>query len=314
MIRVDEESGLGVALATDANGRYAYLDPYAGAQLALAEAYRNVAVTGATPVAVSDCLNFGSPENPEVMWQFSQAVEGLADACLELGIPVTGGNVSFYNQTGDVPIHPTPVVAVHGSDRRRRAPRPLGLAGLGRQPLPSRQSPTSSSTDRRGRASSTGTWAVGRRRSHLKREKELAELLAAAAHEGLLECGPRPRRRRAGHRARRRLPALRHRRAGLARRAARTRSGGCPDHPVQRVRCAGHRRGSARGGREVPRDSARGAATPSPASASPIAEQTAPAPRSRCRICSPSRSTSCVPPRGRRWPSTSARSSATRPT
>jgi phosphoribosylformylglycinamidine synthase subunit PurL len=114
MIRVDESSGLGVALATDANGRYCQLDPYVGAQLALSEAYRNVATSGATPRAVSDCLNFGSPENPEVMWQFARAVEGLADACLELGIPVTGGNVSFYNQTGDVPIHPTPVVAVMG--------------------------------------------------------------------------------------------------------------------------------------------------------------------------------------------------------
>ncbi|MBK4348579.1 phosphoribosylformylglycinamidine synthase subunit PurL [Lacisediminihabitans sp. G11-30] len=114
MVRVDEESGLGFAVATDANGRYAQLDPYRGAQLALAEAFRNVAVSGATPVAVSDCLNFGSPENPEVMWQFSKAVEGLADGCLELEIPVTGGNVSFYNQTGDVPIHPTPVVAVLG--------------------------------------------------------------------------------------------------------------------------------------------------------------------------------------------------------
>jgi len=114
MIRIDEVSGLGVALATDANGRYCQLDPYAGAQLALAEAYRNVAATGAVPRAVSDCLNFGSPENPAVMWQFQQAVTGLADACLELGIPVTGGNVSFYNQTGDVPIHPTPVVAVMG--------------------------------------------------------------------------------------------------------------------------------------------------------------------------------------------------------
>lgn len=115
MIRIDEESGLGVALATDANGRYCQLDPYVGAQLALVEAYRNVATSGATPMAVSDCLNFGSPENPEVMWQFARAVEGLADGCLELGIPVTGGNVSFYNQTGDVPIHPTPVVAVLGS-------------------------------------------------------------------------------------------------------------------------------------------------------------------------------------------------------
>jgi phosphoribosylformylglycinamidine synthase len=115
MVRVDEETGLGFAVATDANGRYAQLDPFAGAQLALAEAFRNVAVTGATPVAVSDCLNFGSPENPEVMWQFSRAVEGLADGCLALGIPVTGGNVSFYNQTGTEPIHPTPVVAVLGT-------------------------------------------------------------------------------------------------------------------------------------------------------------------------------------------------------
>ena len=114
MIRVDEGSGLGVALATDANGRYSYLDPYTGAQLALSEAYRNVAATGAEPRAVSDCLNFGSPEDPEVMWQFAEAVRGLADACMELGVPVTGGNVSLYNQTGTTPIHPTPVVAVMG--------------------------------------------------------------------------------------------------------------------------------------------------------------------------------------------------------
>ncbi|TAL46092.1 MAG: phosphoribosylformylglycinamidine synthase subunit PurL [Salinibacterium sp.] len=124
MVRVDENSGLGFAVATDANGRYCQLDPYRGAQLALAEAFRNVAATGATPVAVSDCLNFGSPENPEVMWQFKRTVEGLADGCLELEIPVTGGNVSFYNQTGDVPIHPTPVVAVLGviDDVAKRIP------------------------------------------------------------------------------------------------------------------------------------------------------------------------------------------------
>jgi phosphoribosylformylglycinamidine synthase len=114
MIRVSEETGLGITLATDANGKYCKLDPYHGAQLALAEAYRNVAVTGAKPKAVTNCLNFGSPENPEVMWQFKEATAGLADACLELGIPVTGGNVSFYNQTGDVAIYPTPVVGVLG--------------------------------------------------------------------------------------------------------------------------------------------------------------------------------------------------------
>ena len=124
MVRVDEESGLGFAIATDANGRYCQLDPKQGAKLALAEAYRNVAASGAVPAAVTDCLNFGSPENPEVMWQFSQAVEGLSDACLELEIPVTGGNVSFYNQTGDTPIFPTPVVGVLGviDDVARRVP------------------------------------------------------------------------------------------------------------------------------------------------------------------------------------------------
>ncbi|MGW3241887.1 phosphoribosylformylglycinamidine synthase subunit PurL [Streptomyces sp. NPDC001070] len=124
MIRIDEDTNLGVAVATDGNGRYAKLDPYSGAQLALAEAYRNVATTGAKPLAVSDCLNFGSPEDPAAMWQFAEACRGLADGCLELGTPVTGGNVSLYNQTGDVAIHPTPVVAVLGviDDVTRRTP------------------------------------------------------------------------------------------------------------------------------------------------------------------------------------------------
>jgi phosphoribosylformylglycinamidine synthase II len=114
LLRIDTETGLGVALATDGNGRYCQLDPYEGTQLALAEAYRNVAVTGARPLAVTNCLNFGSPEDPAVMWQFTEAVRGLADGCLQLGIPVTGGNVSFYNSTGGTPIQPTPVVGVLG--------------------------------------------------------------------------------------------------------------------------------------------------------------------------------------------------------
>ena len=114
MIRLDETTNRGVALATDGNGRYTRLDPYSGAQLALAEAYRNVATTGARPLAVTNCLNFGSPEDPAVMWQFSEAVRGLADGCRELGTPVTGGNVSFYNQTGTTAILPTPVVGVLG--------------------------------------------------------------------------------------------------------------------------------------------------------------------------------------------------------
>ncbi len=124
MIRVDEETGLGVAVSTDCNARFVALDPYKGAQLAFAESYRNVAVTGAVPLAVTNCLNFGSPEDPAVMWQFERAVTGLADACLEMGTPVTGGNVSFYNQTGDVAIHPTPVVGVLGviENVERRTP------------------------------------------------------------------------------------------------------------------------------------------------------------------------------------------------
>ncbi|MFD7156411.1 phosphoribosylformylglycinamidine synthase subunit PurL [Kribbella sp. NPDC059898] len=124
MIRVDETSGLGVAVSTDCNGRFAKLDPYTGAKLALAESYRNVATTGARPVAVTDCLNFGSPEDPAVMWQFVEAIRGLVDACKELGMPVTGGNVSFYNQTGETPILPTPVVGVLGviDDVTRRTP------------------------------------------------------------------------------------------------------------------------------------------------------------------------------------------------
>jgi phosphoribosylformylglycinamidine synthase subunit PurL len=122
LIRVDETTGLGIALATDGNGRYCRLDPYLGTQLTLSEAYRNVAATGARPLAVTNCLNFGSPEDPAVMWQFAEAVRGLADGCAALGVPVTGGNVSFYNQTGAAAIHPTPVIGVLGvhDDVRRR--------------------------------------------------------------------------------------------------------------------------------------------------------------------------------------------------
>ena len=124
MIRIDEESGLGVAISTDCNGRFTKLDPYTGTQLALAESYRNVCASGAIPLAVTNCLNFGSPEDPDVMWQFAEATRGLADGCLQLGIPVTGGNVSFYNQTGDTAILPTPVVGVLGviDDVDRRTP------------------------------------------------------------------------------------------------------------------------------------------------------------------------------------------------
>ena len=132
VIRLDEVTNLGVAISTDANARWSYLDPYEGAKLALAESCRNIAVAGAKPLAVTNCLNFGSPEDPGVMWQFAETVRGLADICLELGLPVTGGNVSFYNQTGSVAILPTPVIGVLGviQDVRERTPMGISREGL----------------------------------------------------------------------------------------------------------------------------------------------------------------------------------------
>ncbi|MDT7648745.1 MAG: phosphoribosylformylglycinamidine synthase subunit PurL, partial [Pseudonocardiales bacterium] len=185
MVRIDEETGRGVAVATDCNSRFVALDPYAGAQLALAEAYRNVATSGAVPLAVTNCLNFGSPEDPHVMWQFAQAVRGLADGCAQLGIPVTGGNVSFYNQTGDRAILPTPVVGVLGviEDVAHRVPSGFTRAGdvvllFG---------------DTRDELSGS-EWAnvvhghLGGRPPvvDLEAEQRLAGLLAAAAADGLL--------------------------------------------------------------------------------------------------------------------------------
>jgi phosphoribosylformylglycinamidine synthase len=185
MIRVDEESGLGVAIATDANGRYALLDPRAGAQLALAEAYRNVAVTGATPLAVTDCLNFGAPTNPEVMWQFSEAVDGLADACLALEVPVTGGNVSLYNQTGTTAIHPTPVVGVLGTidDVAKRIPSGWQDDGLNLYLLGT----TALELDGSAWAGVVHDHLGGRPPAvHLEAERDLAALLAAGNDEGLI--------------------------------------------------------------------------------------------------------------------------------
>jgi len=132
MIRIDESTNLGVAISTDANARWSYLDPYNGAKLALLESCRNIATTGAKPLAVTNCLNFGSPEDPGVMWQFAETVRGLADICLEMGLPVTGGNVSFYNQTGAVAILPTPVIGVLGviQDVTTRTKMGIPAAGL----------------------------------------------------------------------------------------------------------------------------------------------------------------------------------------
>jgi phosphoribosylformylglycinamidine synthase len=179
------DSGAGVALALDGNGRYTRLDPYAGAQLALAEACRNVAATGATPVAATDCLNFGSPEDPEVMWQFAEAVRGLADGCKTMGTPVVGGNVSFYNQTGDVAINPTPVVGILGviDDVTRRTPLAFTDEGDTLLLLGDTQDDF---------GGSEWAWVTHRHLGgtpppvDLNREKALGEILVAASRDGML--------------------------------------------------------------------------------------------------------------------------------
>jgi phosphoribosylformylglycinamidine synthase subunit PurL len=204
LIRVDEVTGLGIALATDGNGRYCRLDPYLGTQLVLSEAYRNVAVTGARPLAVTNCMNFGSPEDPAVMWQFAEAVRGLADGCAALDVPVTGGNVSFYNQTGTSAVHPTPVVGMLGvhDDVRRR----LGIGfGSGPESTASGPAPGPGPAGGPARASIVllgrteaefggSAWAhalhghLGGRppAPRLDAERRLAALMAAAAADGLL--------------------------------------------------------------------------------------------------------------------------------
>ncbi len=103
-----------LALTVDGNSRYCYLDPYVGGVLAVAEAARNLACVGARPIGLTDCLNFGSPENPTVMWQFAEVIQGMRDACIALNVPVVSGNVSFYNETDGVPIHPTPTIGMVG--------------------------------------------------------------------------------------------------------------------------------------------------------------------------------------------------------
>ena len=189
MLRLTEGDGdgpaVGIALSVDGNGRYTRLDPYAGAQLALAEAYRNVACTGARPLAVTNCLNFGSPEDPAVMWQFAEAVRGLADGCQQLGVPVTGGNVSFYNQTGNTAILPTPVVGVLGviDDVNRRMP--MALRGDGSQLYL-----LGDTSDEFGGSE----WAhvlhgfLGGKppKVDLERERLLADVLITAARDGLI--------------------------------------------------------------------------------------------------------------------------------
>jgi phosphoribosylformylglycinamidine synthase len=131
VVRV-KDTGRGIAMSVDGNGRFCLLDPRQGARLAVAEAARNVACAGALPIGATNCLNFGNPERPEIMWQFAEAVAGIADACRALEIPITGGNVSLYNETDGVPILPTPIIGVIGlmDDVGRARTRIFPAAGL----------------------------------------------------------------------------------------------------------------------------------------------------------------------------------------
>ena len=131
VVRV-KDTGRGIAMSVDGNGRFCLLDPRQGARLAVAEAARNVACAGALPIGATNCLNFGNPERPEIMWQFAEAVAGIADACRALEIPITGGNVSLYNETDGVPILPTPIIGVIGlmDDAGRARTRIFPAAGL----------------------------------------------------------------------------------------------------------------------------------------------------------------------------------------
>jgi len=109
-----KENGKALAMSSDCNPRYCYIDPKKGAALAVVESGRNVAMSGARPLSITDCLNYGNPENPEVMWQFAEGCEGIKEACLELNTPVVSGNVSLYNETNGVSVFPTPAIAMVG--------------------------------------------------------------------------------------------------------------------------------------------------------------------------------------------------------
>ena len=137
----------GLAMALDGNGRWCYLDPRLGAMHAVAEAARNVACTGATPVAATNCLNFGNPEKPNIMWQFSQVIDGMTKACEELEIPITGGNVSFYNETLGEGIYPTPVLGVVGILEDVHKATQLGFRHPGRALVLLRGTPPGDVTD-----------------------------------------------------------------------------------------------------------------------------------------------------------------------
>jgi len=194
VVRV-KETGRGLALAVDGNGRWCQLDPRLGAMHAVAEAARNVACVGARPLAATNCLNFGNPEKPEIMWQFSQVIDGLVEACRALAVPITGGNVSFYNETLGRGIYPTPTVGVLGLlDDDSRAMR-MGFRAAGDVILllEGRAASRSAGEDLLREFSSSeyartiqGIVAGTPPAIDLAAEKRLADALVALAAEGLL--------------------------------------------------------------------------------------------------------------------------------
>ena len=179
-------SAAAVALSLDGPGKLCHLDPYEGARLAVAEAARNVACTGARPAAVTNCLNFGNPEKPEVMWSFQEAVRGIADSCRALGLPVTGGNVSFYNETSGRAIHPTPVIGMLGV--LQDATAAVGLAFKAQGDVIALLGTTHPDDFGAGDYAAVVHGALGGSVPHLdpKREQALHRLLAQAAAKRLL--------------------------------------------------------------------------------------------------------------------------------
>jgi phosphoribosylformylglycinamidine synthase II len=184
----------GLAMALDGNGRWCYLDPRLGAMHAVAEAARNVACTGATPVGATNCLNFGNPEKPHIMWQFSQVIDGMSKACEELEVPITGGNVSFYNETLGEGIYPTPVIGVVGIlEEVRRALRP-DFREAGRAIVLLRAAEPGDRTDAESEFGSSeyakeilgALWGYPPE-LRLEREAALQKALIAMAQAGLLE-------------------------------------------------------------------------------------------------------------------------------
>ncbi|MEP6477565.1 MAG: phosphoribosylformylglycinamidine synthase subunit PurL [Actinomycetota bacterium] len=181
-----------MALSTDGKGRFGHLDPYLGAAHAVAEAARNVAVTGGTPLAITNCMNFGNPERPEVMWQFAESIRGMCDACLAFETPVTGGNVSFYNESGDSAIWPTPIIGMLGllQDHRLRVRAGFPTPGL-RIYLLGETLPELGGSE--FAEVLLGSIAGRPPALDLDRERELHEMLQAAAHDDLLasahDCG-----------------------------------------------------------------------------------------------------------------------------